>query len=187
MSPCMPMLWWVRPMRRMMSAACAPASARFAEAAAENREQFSAPMDILDTALAAGSFKKLISAAVAAGIGETLKSAGPFTIFAPTDAAFSELPTGVLEDLLKPENKSRLQAILTYHAVAGRYLASDLANVRTLKTLNGKDLPLRIDLNASRSELRATIRAGAAKIAKADISCTNGVIHVLDRVLIPTD
>ena len=181
-------MWWVRPMRRMMSAACgAPSSFRQAAAAAENREQASVPMDILDTALAAGSFKKLISAAVAAGIGETLKSAGPFTIFAPTDAAFSELPSGVVEDLLRPENKSRLQGILTYHAVAGRYLASDLANLRTLKTLNGRDLPIRIDLNASRSELRATIRAGAARIAKADISCTNGVIHVLDRVLIPTD
>ena len=145
-------------------------------------------MDIIDTSLAADSFGKLISAVIASGLGETLKGPGPITVFAPSDTAFAELPAGELAYLLKPENRDRLKAVLAFHVVPGRLTAADLVNTRTLTTVSGKELPLRIDVSGlAGAELRGSLRVGTASIATADIACTNGVIHVIDSVLIPTD
>jgi uncharacterized surface protein with fasciclin (FAS1) repeats len=116
-------------------------------------------MDVIDTALAAGSFKKLLSAVIASGLGETLKGSGPFTLFAPGDAAFEKLPAGALEDLLKPENRDRLKAVLTFHLVPGRLTAADLVNTRSLTTVSGKELPLRIEFaGVAGAELRVSLR-----------------------------
>ncbi len=174
-------------MRRMMSAGCNPsAQVRFKQETTPAASAAPVPSDIIDTALGAGSFNKLISAVIAGGLGETLKGAGPFTVFAPTDAAFGELPAEALADLLKPENKTRLQSLLTYHVAPGRYSAGELVNTRTLMTANGQELPLRVDVSGlAGSELRGTLRVGEARVAKADIACTNGTIHVIDRVLMP--
>ncbi len=136
-----------------------------------------AKMDIVETAVAAGKFKTLAAALQAAGLVETLKGAGPFTVFAPTDDAFAKLPAGTVESLLKPENKAKLTAILTYHVVAGKALASDLKNGEALKTVNGKELPVKIE--------GGEVMIGNAKVIKADIEATNGVIHVVDTVLLP--
>jgi uncharacterized surface protein with fasciclin (FAS1) repeats len=136
--------------------------------------------DIVDTAVAAGSFKTLAKAVEAAGLVETLRSEGPFTVFAPTDEAFAKLPKGTLESLLKPENRSKLTAILTYHVVPGRLEASQVLRSAKLDTVQGASL-----LVASRG--RGGPRVDAAKIVKTDVRASNGVIHVLDTVLLPKD
>jgi uncharacterized surface protein with fasciclin (FAS1) repeats len=133
--------------------------------------------DIVDTAVAAGSFKTLAAALTAADLVATLKGPGPFTVFAPTDEAFAKLPPGTLESLLKPENKSKLQAILTYHVVSGRIDSSQLVTMTSVKTLQGTDLRI--------SKSGGSVMVNDAKVAKADIGCSNGVIHVIDAVLIP--
>jgi uncharacterized surface protein with fasciclin (FAS1) repeats len=133
--------------------------------------------DIVETAVAAGSFKTLVKALQAAGLVDTLKDKGPFTVFAPTDAAFSKLPAGTLEDLLKPENKAKLTSILTYHVVGGRILASQLARKHSIKTLNGQLLNI--------SAKSGTVMVDNAKVVKANILCSNGVIHVINSVLLP--
>jgi uncharacterized surface protein with fasciclin (FAS1) repeats len=133
--------------------------------------------DIVDTAVAAGSFSTLVRALEAAGLVATLKSAGPFTVFAPTDEAFAKLPAGVLEDLLRPENKAKLQAILTYHVVPGKVMANQVTGLTSAKTVNGK-------------ALRVAVRDGKvmiddAHVIKTDIETSNGVIHVIDSVVLP--
>ncbi len=133
--------------------------------------------DIVDTAVAAGSFKTLAAALTAAGLIGTLKGAGPFTVFAPTDEAFAKLPSGTVENLVKPENKEKLVAILTYHVVAGKAMAKDVAGMSSAKTLNGKELALTV--------VGQKVMVGTATVAKADIECSNGVIHVIDSVLLP--
>ena len=133
--------------------------------------------DIVDTAVAAGSFQTLGKALESAGLVETLKGKGPFTVFAPTDDAFAELPAGTLEDLLKPENKGKLQAILTYHVVPGKVLASKVIKLKSAKTLNGQLLTIRND--------SGSVMVDNAKVTKTDILCSNGVIHVIDNVLLP--
>jgi transforming growth factor-beta-induced protein len=132
---------------------------------------------IVETAVAAGSFKTLTKALQAAGLVDTLKGKGPFTVFAPTDEAFSKLPPGTLEDLLKPENKGKLTSILTYHVVRGRVLATQLAKKHSIKTLNGQLLDI--------STNGGTVMVDNAKVVKANILCSNGVIHVIDSVLLP--
>ncbi len=135
--------------------------------------------DIVDTAVKAGSFKTLVAAVKAAGLVDTLKGEGPFTNFAPTDAAFAKLPKGTLDSLLKPENKDKLVAILTYHAVPGQVMAADAAklpNGAKVKTVNGKEIIVRN---------KKGVRINNAKVTQADIACTNGVIHVIDTVLLP--
>jgi uncharacterized surface protein with fasciclin (FAS1) repeats len=133
--------------------------------------------DILDTAVAAGTFKTLAAAVTAAGLGDTLKGAGPFTVFAPTDEAFAKLPAGTVDSLLKDIPK--LKGILTYHVVAGKVLAADVVKLdgKSAKTVNGADIAITttggVKLN------------GAATVTKTDIECTNGVIHVLDAVILP--
>jgi uncharacterized surface protein with fasciclin (FAS1) repeats len=133
--------------------------------------------DIVDTAVAAGSFKTLAAALQAAGLIDTLKGKGPFTVFAPTDEAFAKLPPGTVEDLLKPENKQKLIAILTYHVVSGKVLAAQVVKMSSAKTLNGESLAISVN--------GGTVMVDNAKVIKTDILCSNGVIHVIDSVLIP--
>ncbi|QDU92387.1 fasciclin domain-containing protein [Lignipirellula cremea] len=132
--------------------------------------------DIVDTAVAAGSFKTLVAAVKAAELVDTLKGVGPFTVFAPTDAAFAQLPTGVIQDLLEPENKSKLQGILTYHVVAGEVLAADVVKLKVATTVQGQDL---------RIDTKDGVKVDAANVVKTDIQCSNGVIHVIDAVVLP--
>ena len=133
--------------------------------------------DIVDTAVAAGDFKTLASALQAAGLVDTLKGAGPFTVFAPTDEAFAKLPSGTLQDLLKPENKQKLVSILTYHVVPGAVMASDVAKLHEAKTANGQEVKIMAE--------DGKVMVGDANVTKADIQCSNGVIHVIDTVLLP--
>src|SRR4051812_44167030 len=136
-----------------------------------------AKKDIVDTAVAAGDFKTLATALQAAGLVDTLKGPGPFTVFAPSDEAFAKLPAGTVESLLKPENKQKLVAILTYHVVPAKAMAADVASMSSAKTVNGKELKLRAD--------GGKVMVDDATVTKADIECSNGVIHVIDTVLMP--
>jgi uncharacterized surface protein with fasciclin (FAS1) repeats len=133
--------------------------------------------DIVDTAVAAGDFKTLAAALQAAGLVDTLKGPGPFTVFAPTDEAFAKLPAGTVEDLLKPENKQKLISILTYHVVAGRVMAKEVVTLHEAKTVNGQDVKIMVE--------GGKVMADNANVIKTDIQCTNGVIHVIDTVLLP--
>jgi uncharacterized surface protein with fasciclin (FAS1) repeats len=134
-------------------------------------------MDIVDTAISAGSFGTLVAAVKAADLVDTLKSEGPFTVFAPTDDAFAKLPEGTLQDLLKPENKEKLKAILTYHVVAGKVMAADVVGMTSAATVNGQNLTIKVDGD--------TVMVDNAKVVKTDIECKNGVIHVIDAVVLP--
>ena len=134
-------------------------------------------MDIVDTAVSAGSFNTLVAAVQAAGLAETLKGEGPFTVFAPTDDAFAKLPAGTLDDLLKPENKDKLAAILTYHVVSGKVMAKDVMTMKEAKTVNGQSVMVSMEAD--------TVMIDNAKVVNADIECTNGVIHVIDTVILP--
>jgi len=136
-----------------------------------------AEKDIVDTAVAAGQFKTLASAIQAAGLVDTLKGDGPFTVFAPTDEAFAKLPAGTVEDLLKPENKDQLVAILTYHVVPGKVEAADVVKMDEAKTVNGKMVDIKIK--------DGTAMVNDAKVTKTDIAASNGVIHVIDTVILP--
>ena len=128
--------------------------------------------DIVTTAVEAGQFKTLAAALGAAGLVETLQGEGPFTVFAPTDDAFAQLPEGTVEELLKPENREKLQAVLTYHVVAGKIMAGDVLKAMEVETLQGSSAPIGLTI-------------GGANIIKTDINCSNGVIHVIDRVILP--
>jgi uncharacterized surface protein with fasciclin (FAS1) repeats len=136
-----------------------------------------ATKDIVDTAVAAGSFKTLAAALDAAGLVETLKGKGPFTVFAPTDEAFAKLPEGTVKSLLKPENKQKLTAILTYHVVAGNVKAADVIKLSSAKTLNGQSVTIKT--------VGGKVMINNATVVKADIAATNGTIHVIDTVLMP--
>ncbi len=133
--------------------------------------------DIIQTAIAAGKFNTLAKALTAAGLLETLQGAGPFTVFAPTDDAFAKLPTETLSDLLKPENKQKLTDILTYHVVSGRVLAADVTKLTTADTVNGQQL--KIDAGDG-------VKINNATVTTADVEASNGVIHIIDTVLLPT-
>ncbi len=132
--------------------------------------------DIVDTAVGAGNFTTLAAALTAAGLVETLKGEGPFTVFAPTDAAFAALPAGTVEDLLKPENKDKLTAILTYHVVPGKVMSTDLTEGLKAATVNGAEVTVTLDGGA---------KVNGAVISTADIAASNGVIHVIDSVILP--
>ena len=133
--------------------------------------------DIVDTAVSAGQFKTLAAALGAAGLIDTLNGTGPFTVFAPTDDAFAKLPAGTAEELLKPENKGKLTAILTYHVVAGNVMATDVVKLTEAKTLNG--MMVKVKVNGH------TVMINDATVTWADIAASNGVIHVIDSVLLP--
>jgi len=143
----------------------------------ETSEAAEAPKDIVDTAVAAGSFDTLVAAVQAADLVETLKGEGPFTVFAPTDEAFAKLPPGTLDDLLKPESKEKLTAILTYHVVAGKVMAADVVGLESATTVNGADLSIAVEGD--------TVMVDGAKVVQTDIECSNGVIHVIDAVVVP--
>lgn len=134
--------------------------------------------DIVDTAVAAGSFKTLAAALGAAGLVDTLKGDGPFTVFAPTDEAFAKLPKGTVEGLLKPENKDKLVDILTYHVVPGKVMAKTAVTLDMATAVNKKDIKLAV------TDETLTLNS-SAKVITADIDCSNGVIHVIDTVILP--
>jgi uncharacterized surface protein with fasciclin (FAS1) repeats len=133
--------------------------------------------DIVDTAISAGSFKTLVAAVKAADLVGTLKSKGPFTVFAPTDAAFAKLPAGTIASLLKPENKAKLVAILTYHVVPGKVMASDIAG-KSLKVASVQGSKISVEAHSG-------VMVDKAKVVKADVEASNGVIHVIDTVIMP--
>ncbi|MDW4549619.1 fasciclin domain-containing protein [Defluviimonas sp. D31] len=133
-------------------------------------------VDIVDTAVAAGDFGTLAAALTAADLVDTLKGEGPFTVFAPTDEAFAALPEGTVEDLLKPENKDKLAAVLTYHVVPGKVMSTDLTNGMQAATVNGADVTIMTD---------GGVKVNDASVTAADVEATNGVIHVIDKVILP--
>ncbi len=140
---------------------------------------FAAEKDIVDTAVGAGKFKTLVAAVKAAGLVDTLKGDGPFTVLAPTDEAFEKLPAGTVESLLKPENKDKLVAILTYHVIPSKAMAADVVKLdgEKVKTVEGGTIKIEVE--------GKTVMINDAKVTKTDIACSNGVIHVIDTVLLP--
>ncbi len=148
-----------------------------ASAAVAGQYGKAASKDIVDTAVAAGSFKTLAAALQAAGLVDALKGAGPFTVFAPTDEAFAKLPAGTLESLLKPENKDKLAAILKYHVVSGKVMSAQAVKLTSATTLEGSALKLEVK--------DGSLFVSGAKVVKADVDASNGVIHVIDAVVLP--
>ena len=133
--------------------------------------------DIVDTAISVGMFNTLVTAVNEAGLVDTLKSPGPFTVFAPTDEAFTKLPAGTIENLLKPENKEKLVSILTYHVVPGKVASADVVKLNSAKTVNGKE----VSINTSEGK----VMVDNATVIKADVMASNGIIHVIDTVILP--
>ena len=153
------------------------AAAAVAVALSMSAAQAADKTDIVQTAISNGSFKTLVAAVKAAGLVETLKGSGPFTVFAPTDEAFAKLPGGTVENLLKPENKKQLVAILTYHVVPGKVMSKDIAGKKTMaKSVEGEE----ISIDATNG-----VKVDNAKVVKADVEASNGVIHVIDTVIMP--
>jgi uncharacterized surface protein with fasciclin (FAS1) repeats len=149
-----------------------------AQASAGHHEKKAGSKDIVDTAVAAGQFQTLAAALEAADLVGTLKGDGPFTVFAPTDAAFAKLPAGTVESLLKPENREQLVAILTYHVVPGKVEAAQVINLDAATTVNGQDVQITVADNG--------VQVNNANVIKTDIDASNGVIHVIDTVILPT-
>lgn len=137
---------------------------------------FAGPKDIVDTAAGAGTFGTLVAAVEAADLVDTLKSEGPFTVFAPTDEAFAALPEGTVEELLKPENKDQLVSILTYHVVPGKVMSGDLADTQDVATVQGSNVTI---------DATSGVTINEAAVTTADIEASNGVIHVIDQVILP--
>ena len=160
----------------MLAAACSNSGGYGSDSSGYGEE--AAKSDIVDTAVEAGSFNTLVAAVDAAGLVETLKGPGPYTVFAPTDEAFAKLPEGTVESLLKPENKDKLVAILTYHVVPGKTMSSDIAGQELMvATVEGQKL----DIDAC-----SGVKVDKANVIQADVETSNGVIHVIDTVLIPS-
>ena len=159
--------------------AASPLAFQNAPAKAPASTNAAAQATIVETAIAAGNFKTLVAAVQAAGLVETLNGKGPFTVFAPTDAAFAKLPAGTLEMLLKPENKAKLAAILTYHVVPGSVKAADVVKLKYAGTVNGQRVDIKVD--------GAKVTVDGAAVTATDIACSNGVIHVIDAVILPVD
>lgn len=155
----------------VIAATAATIAAGSAFAAAHAKKE-----DIVDTAVSAGSFETLVAAVQAAGLVETLKGEGPFTVFAPTDEAFAALPEGTLENLLLPENKELLTAILTYHVVPGKVMSTDLQDDMEADTVQGESVTIDLDNG---------VMVEGASVVNADIETSNGVIHVIDKVILP--
>ena len=158
-------------MKRIMAAALISAATAL--------PAFAADKDIVDTAVGAGDFKTLAAALDAARLVSTLKGDGPFTVFTPTDAAFAKLPAGTVENLLKPENRQQLVDILTYHVVPGKVMASDVVGLDEAETVNGKTIDVQVDGN--------TVKVNDANVTATDVAASNGVIHVIDQVILPPE
>ena len=165
-------------LKRSGMAAAIASLALLGACAAQTTSQTKAPQaDIVDTAVSAGKFKTLVTAVQAAGLVETLKGDGPFTVFAPTDDAFAKLPAGTVDDLLKPENKETLIAVLTYHVVPGKIMSSDIAGkTAQVGTVQGGKLSV---------DATDGVKVDEASVVAADIEASNGVIHVIDTVVLP--
>ena len=163
----------MKTMRILTLTAIVAASSCLGIAHAEPKEK---AKDIVAVASGNGSFNTLVAAVKAAGLVETLQGPGPFTVFAPTDEAFAKLPKGTVEDLLKPENKAKLVSILTYHVVAGKVMAADVKTMKA-KTVNGQSLDVKVTDGA--------VTVDNAKVVKTDVAASNGVIHVIDTVVLP--
>ena len=163
--------------RRTMIAAMTLALPFVALAGSGMKHDMAQPKNIVQTAVAAGSFKTLAAALTAAGLVETLEGPGPFTVFAPTDEAFAKLPKGTVENLLKPENKEKLKAVLTYHVVSGSVDSKAVMNMESAATVNGSSVSIAVK--------GGSVMVNDAKVVKADIACSNGIIHVIDTVLLP--
>ena len=163
----------------VLSFGCSPAEEKGKESGKDkgNGEAKGEALDIVDTAVAAGDFTTLATALTTAGLVETLKGEGPFTVFAPTDEAFGKLPEGTLDELLKPESKEKLTGILTYHVVSGKVTAAEVVKLTEADTVQGSKVPILVE--------GETVKVGGATVTKTDIECKNGVIHVIDTVLIP--
>jgi len=161
----------MKSLRILALTAIVATSGIFGVAHAEPKSQ-----DIVAVASKNGSFKTLVAALKAAGLVETLEGTGPFTVFAPTDEAFGKLPHGTVEDLLKPENKAKLVAVLTYHVVAGKVMAADVKTMKA-KTVNGQSLDVKVT--------DGHVTVDNAKVVKTDVAASNGVIHVIDTVVLP--
>ena len=161
----------MKSLRILALTAIVATSGLFGVAHAEPKSQ-----DIVAVASKNGSFKTLVAALKAAGLVETLQGTGPFTVFAPTDEAFGKLPHGTVEDLLKPENKAKLVAVLTYHVVAGKVMAADVKTMKA-KTVNGQSLDVKVT--------DGHVTVDNAKVVKTDVAASNGVIHVIDTVVLP--
>jgi uncharacterized surface protein with fasciclin (FAS1) repeats len=142
----------------------------------DRNEKASSP-DIVETAIAAGSFQTLVAAVQAAGLVETLRGEGPFTVFAPTDQAFAALPEGTVESLLEPGNREQLVAILTYHVVPGKVTSAEVANLSEAATVNGASVSI--------STSYGKVKIDNASVVQADVMASNGVIHVIDQVILP--
>ena len=136
-------------------------------------------MDVVDTAVSAGSFGTLVAAVKAAGLVDTLKGEGPFTVFAPTDDAFAKLPEGTVENLLKPENIDQLKSILTYHVVPGKVMAEKVTTLKEAKTVQGSKAKIKVE--------DGTVMVDKAKVIATDVKSSNGVIHVIDKVILPKE
>lgn len=162
--------------RRLMLGATAVALVVFTQGVA--MAQGTPSKDIVTTAVEAGSFKTLAAALNAAGLVETLQGKGPFTVFAPSDEAFAKLPAGTVDTLLKPENKQQLIAVLTYHVVAGKVLAADVVKLKAAATVNGQRVDVKVDGDK--------VQIDQAQVVTADVACSNGVIHVIDQVILPS-
>ncbi|MRX28336.1 fasciclin domain-containing protein [Kangiella sp. HZ709] len=150
------------------------ASASFAGGTHKYKEQ---SKDIVTTAVENGNFKTLAAALGAAGLVDTLQGKGPFTVFAPTDEAFAKLPEGTVEELLKPENKDKLTAILTYHVVAGKVKAKDVVKLSSAKTVNGQSVDIKVS--------NGGVKVDNANVVATDVKASNGIIHVIDNVILP--
>ena len=172
------MLLFAPTVSHAQSAAKADGSAvKQGSAAKEGSEAKKMGSDIVDTAVAAGTFETLVAAAKAGGLVNTLKSPGPLTVFAPSDDAFKKLPAGTVESLLKPENLSKLQSILKYHVIGGKIMSSDIKNIQNAQTAEGNSVTVSVTDDG--------VMIDGAKVVKADIECSNGVIHVIDSVIMP--
>ncbi len=155
----------------------ATADAMTGDVAAPASEAPPATANLLETANAAGSFTTLLAALKAADLEGTLSGPGPFTVFAPTDEAFAKLPAGTVDGLLKPENKEKLVAVLTYHVISGNMMAKDVVGAKSLKTVQGQEVSV--------SQQGSDVLIDGAKVLKTDIAASNGVIHVIDSVVLP--
>ena len=163
--------------RRIAAAVIASAALAISLPASAADAMTKKSQDIVDTAVAAGSFKTLAAALDAAGLVATLKGPGPFTVFAPTDAAFAKLPAGTLDNLLKPENKAKLASILTYHVVPGKVMAADVVKLTSAKTVQGQSVKIAVT--------GGKVSVDGANVTSTDIAASNGVIHVIDAVILP--
>jgi len=154
-------------------------SAKTEEESTTKTEDAAEAKDIVDTAVGAGGFETLVAAVKAAGLVDTLKGEGPFTVLAPTDEAFAALPEGAVADLLKPENKDKLVAVLTYHVIPAKAMAADVVKLTSAKTVQGGDVAIKVEGDK--------VKVNDATVVKTDIECSNGVIHVIDAVIMPAE